>query len=841
MSRRHTQELPGGLRTEDLPQWMRRTRHEVDSLIPVLVLIGALVIPLLVAPGLPVTVGTQQQIVRVVEMSHALQAGSLYPRWAPDFNYGYGSPLWNYLAPLPHWLTGVHHVLLQTSPQTSLKTVMGLALVLGGLGIFSFARRRWGTLAGVLATLGFLLNPQMIWDLPLVEGNLGVMIAVGAFAGALWGFERVLISGRARDMGKAAVLAALIWLAHTPLNVILMALLLGWIAWVAGLKIIPSAAVRRAGAAWLLGTLLSALYLVPAWWERDLVQWREATAWPSANWQPISPATLLALPPRVDLSAVNPPGTQAVGVTIWALALVAVLATLAWDWRHTPPVPVRRPVSRGEAYQARLVATVSTLPAAHAEMIYFALAALVTGIAATGVGEPLWARVPTWFQFYPRDLVVVCAVLCALVIAQIGWILDRAQRAAAVAALAGCAGTLVAGVFPLLVTPQWPPSPSVSSVLDILRDEVRGYLAASLTDGWLLPTSTVTLPQPSPQLISSYQLGYVDNVARERLPAATQVDVIAHAPQAERLAVKARRPFTLVLHTLYFPGWKALLNDQALAVDAEPSSGFLTLRIPEGVHDLHVKFGGTSARDAGLGLSAIALLLTGALLLRRDESLLLQSRTATNGQPASWPRPDAASNIPVTTLAVLLALVALSATIPRVLPDLVTRRSPPGIVQPATAQIPRAFQGGVDLLSIDVSSAGRLAPGDDLTVHLYWRATRPDLPDYQAELRLVAADQPDFTLVSAAHRHPGGIPTSRWSLWPLLRRYVRDSYYLRIPDDAPPGEYYLVVRLGQCSATSIAPCPSLTPLFVTDGRGTRLGNQAIIPQMLRIAGADSRE
>ncbi len=829
MSRRRTQELPGGLRPEDLPQWMRKTRREVDSLIPVLALIGALVIPLLAAPGLPLTVGTQQQLVRAVEMSHALQAGVLYPRWASDFNYGYGSPLWNYLAPLPHWFTGLHQVLLQTSPETSLKTVMGLTLALGGLGIFSFARRRWGVLAGVLATLGFLLNPQMIWDLPLVESDLGVMVAVSAFAGALWGFERVLASGRARDIGTAAVLAALVWLAHTPLNIILMALLLGWIAWVVALKIIPCAAVWRAAAAWLLGMLLSALYLVPAWWERDLVQWRAATEWPSANWQPISPATLLAPPPRIDLSAVNPPGTEAVGVAVWALALVAVFVALAWDWRHAPPIRIERPVSRGEAYQARLVATVSTLPAAHAEMIYFALAALVTGIAATRVGEPLWTHVPLWLQFYPRDLIVVCAVLCALVIAPMGWVLDRARRIGAVAGLAGCAGALVAGVFPLLVTPQWPSAPPVTGVLDILRDEVRGYLAASLTDGWLLPSGMATLPSPSPQLLSSYQLGYVDKIAREQLPAATQVDVIAHSPQAERLAVKARRPFTLVLHTLYFAGWKALLNDQTLAVDSEPSSGLLTLRIPEGVHDLNVKFGGTGARDAGLGLSAIALLLTGALLLWRDQSAPSQSH------------PGLASSIPLTVLTALLALVALGAAIPRALPGVVAQRSPPGIVQPAASQVPRAFQGGVDLLSVDVSSAGRLAPGDDLTVHLYWRATRPDLPDYQAELRLVAADQPGFALLSAAHRHPGGIPTSRWSLWPLLRRYVRDSYYLRIPDDAPAGEYYFVVRLGPCSSASIAPCPSLTPLFVTDGRGSSLGNQAIIPQMVRISGAASSQ
>ncbi len=837
MNRRRPARLPDGLREEDLPQWMRKNPRQVDSLVLILALAGALLIPLLIAPGVPATTGTQRQIARAVEMSRAFQAGSLYPRWAPDFNYGYGSPIWNYLAPLPHWLTGLQHVLLQTSPEINLKTTMILALGLGSLGAFAFARQRWGTLAGVLAALGFLLNPQMIWDLPLVEGNLGVVIAVSAFAGALWGYERALVRGRARDVARAAGLTALIWLAHTPLNAILIAVLVGWIAWVVGLKVIVEAALRRGLVALLLGTLASAFYLVPAWWERDLVHWRPAVVWPSANWHAISPATLLALPPRVDLSAVNPPSTAALGVALWALALLSILLALGWDWRHTKPE--YRPVSRGEALQARLVATASSLPPAHTEMLYFVLAAVMIGVGTTGVAGPLWSRVPAWLEFHPKDLVAVCTMLCALVVAQIGWILDRVRQAVAAVALAFCAGALVAGVFPLLVTLLWSQQRPVASVVDIVHDELRGYMAASLTDGWLLPKSTATLPGPVSPLIASYQLGYVDNIARDRLPAAAQVDVIAHSPFAERLAVTARRPFVLVLQILHFPGWKALLNDQSLPVGADPGTGLLTVSIPEGVHNLHVKFGSTRARDAGVSLSVLSLLLVGILLLRRDQPPLATSQRAAASQPPERPIGDSEGSIPFLGLALILACVAAAATLPRVWPDLVARRSPPGVVE-AAVQLPRAFQGGVDLLAVDSPRTDQLAPGAEIAIHLYWRATRPDLPDYQAELRIVALDSPGTVLVSAAHRNPGGVPTSRWPLWPLLRTYVRDSYYLRIPDDAPPGEYFLAVRLGPCSTASIAPCETLNPLFVHDGRGTRLGSQAVLPHVLRIgsSGAD---
>ena len=427
----------------------------------------------------------------------------------------------------------------------------------------------------------------------------------------------------------------------------------------------------------------------------------------------------------------------------------------------------------------------------------------------------------------------VCATLCALVVAQIGWILDRVRQTVAAVALVFCAGALVAGVFPLLVTLPWSQQRSVASVVDIVHDELRGYMAASLTDGWLLPKSTATLPGPASPLIASYQLGYVDNIARDRLPAAAQVDVIAHSPFAERLAVTARRPFVLVLQTLYFPGWKALLNDQSLPVGADPGTGLLTVSIPEGVHNLHVKFGGTRARDAGVSLSALSLLLVGVLLLRRDQPPRATSQRATTSQSPARSRDDSDCSISLLGLALILAFVATIAALPRILPDLVARRSPPGVVETAV-QLPRAFQGGVDLLAVDIPRTDQLALGSEIAIHLYWRATRPDLPDYQAELSMVALDSPGTVLVSAAHRNPGGVPTSRWPLWPLLKTYIRDSYYLRLPDDAPPGEYFLAVRLGPCNTTSIAPCQTLNPLFVYDGRGTRLGSQAILPHTFRV-------
>ena len=109
--------------------------------------------------------------------------------------------------------------------------------------------------------------------------------------------------------------------------------------------------------------------------------------------------------------------------------------------------------------------------------------------------------------------------------------------------------------------------------------------------------------------------------------------------------------------------------------------------------------------------------------------------------------------------------------------------------------------------------------------------------DYQAELRLVAADQPDFALLSVGtgtRQHP----TSRWT---LCRCCDGTCAILHLRFLTTP----TVSTISWCASASAVPqhrpCPSLTPLFVTDGRGTRLGNEAIIPQMLHVAGVEGKE
>ncbi|MFQ5626951.1 MAG: hypothetical protein ACE5FM_09905 [Methyloligellaceae bacterium] len=44
----------------------------------------------------------EMHVYRAAEVQYAIADGTLYPRWASDFYYGYGYPVFNYYSPLTY-------------------------------------------------------------------------------------------------------------------------------------------------------------------------------------------------------------------------------------------------------------------------------------------------------------------------------------------------------------------------------------------------------------------------------------------------------------------------------------------------------------------------------------------------------------------------------------------------------------------------------------------------------------------------------------------------------------------------------------------------------------------
>jgi len=120
------------------------------------------------------------------QFNKAIQDGIWYPRWAPDFAFGYGYPFFNIYGPLSSYAGEALH-LAGLDIVTAVKTVFGLSALLSGLTMYLFVRRLLGRQAGLIAALTYVYIPYHIFDL-YVRAALAESVGFVFVPLTLWAF-----------------------------------------------------------------------------------------------------------------------------------------------------------------------------------------------------------------------------------------------------------------------------------------------------------------------------------------------------------------------------------------------------------------------------------------------------------------------------------------------------------------------------------------------------------------------------------------------------------------------------------------------------------------------------
>ncbi len=121
------------------------------------------------------------------EFDRAIQDGVFYPRWAPDFTFGYGYPFFNIYAPGPFFVGEALH-LIGFDFVAATKIVFGLAIFLSGPAMFGFVKRlTHSSRAAFLSGLAYIYVPYHIADI-YVRADLAESVALVFLPLALWGF-----------------------------------------------------------------------------------------------------------------------------------------------------------------------------------------------------------------------------------------------------------------------------------------------------------------------------------------------------------------------------------------------------------------------------------------------------------------------------------------------------------------------------------------------------------------------------------------------------------------------------------------------------------------------------
>ncbi len=115
-------------------------------------------------------------VARLVELDLGFKMGQLPPRWAPDFGWGYGMPLFHFYGPLPYYLA---ELLYKTSVPAvwAIKAMFALNYLAGFYFMYLWAKEYWGKWGGFISGLAFVYLPYRAVEF-YVRGSLGELTAM---------------------------------------------------------------------------------------------------------------------------------------------------------------------------------------------------------------------------------------------------------------------------------------------------------------------------------------------------------------------------------------------------------------------------------------------------------------------------------------------------------------------------------------------------------------------------------------------------------------------------------------------------------------------------------------
>lgn len=743
-----------GSAAESILDLARRWKKQLDwGLLLVLALGLFAATPFLSRPSLPHQTDAELHIYRAAELGHALRGGVFYPRWAPNLFLGYGYPIFNYYAPLTYYLSNAFALAFPGAGiVTGVKGVFILGFLLASLGTYLLGRALFGDEAGVLAAAAFTFSPYILFIDPHARGDLAEHFAICLTPLAFYFFHRMIHSpSRWKLLGSVLSLSAVVF-SHNLTGLVVSGLIAWYWLW--------HAILSRKGALWgptvfILAAALIALFWFPALLERDAIKlqvigpghfdFREHF---------LSFRELLAPSRLIDWGATGSRFRHNLGLTQWVLALLVLLVVL-------------RPCKTPETSRTRR------------DSAYFLIGAVGLTFLMLPASTIIWESVPgmAYLQF-PWRLLGPANFMLALCIASSTTLLppDRPWRTIAVAAVFT---VIIAAALPLLYPAPWHPEFGDTTPADIIQWERRSQAYGTTSTGDFLPVTVEMIPPPMPSLIQSLASdGAVDKVNRATVPDAARVQIIEHRPDYDRLRVETPKKFTLRLYTFYFPGWRAYIDGKRVKIDVAAPEGFITLEVPEGTHEVLVRFENTPPRRIGSVVSALAMIALAAVCI------VWQNR----GEPTELPQQRPSPSAPWQWLGGLLILI-LSFKLTVLDPmGLLHYHSPPGRALPAQHRFHANFGDKIELLGYDLPDT-RVPPGSTVRIVLYWRAMTNVQENYQTFVHL--AEPLNVAWAQEDHLNPGGLPTSRWP----RDKYVWDAYEIHVPPETPPGNYKVNVGL----------------------------------------------
>jgi len=674
---------------------------------------------------------------RLAALDEALQAGVFYPRLFPDFAFGYGHAVLNYYSPLTYFVAQAFH-LLGAGYILSIKLTFAAGLFLGAVFMYLFASEIVGRFPALVAAGIYTYFPYHLADTYL-RGALAEAFAFVFLPLCLWAMHRVLIRAGARDVLVLSLSFAGLVLTHNLTALIFTPVLLGYMVllWFLTRR---GRAVLLSVVSLVAGILLDAFYWLPVLAETQFVGLAANIGAPGYQRHLASIFDFITTSPIFrywpDLGGGVDNAFYPLGL-IYALLIVGGVAALVWQVSRPA---AERSASRGRRWHLAFFLLVTGVSI---------LMTLTWSLPLWRLGQPLLAALQYPWRFLSITSLGVAVVIGSLFALGEGervggrrrWLPYGLGVGLLLAIIVYGLADLPAEMLPLeddQVTAQrmWEE--------DFAARQIGATWTAEYVPIWVeADRSVVGLPPPD----------LVPSEPKELLPEEIpQVSLGGQGLQTWQMRVSSAEPFALRFHTFYFPGWRVYLDGQETAVYPSGDLALLSVDVPQGEHDVLVRFEDTPPRLVGSLVSLFtALGLMGVTVLRwRWKAVIL--------------------------LCVVATLLA----------GLVGWHVRPFRFSVHPQQMEVNLENQVKLLGYSLDRE-TYRPGDTMHLTLHWLGLQEMSQNYKVFVHFTGEGSTTMWAQHDGDPVGGFTPTTRW----LAGEVVTDRYALYIPPGAPPGTYKL--------------------------------------------------
>lgn len=207
------------------------------------------------------------QTIRLYEMDRCIKDHQIPCRWVPDLGGLYGYPLFNYYAPLPYYF-GELIYLLTNNLIFSVKIMFSFSFIGSFVFMYLFARKFWGNLGGSMSALFYSFAPYHALDF-YVRGAMGEMWGLMFFPAILWALVKLEEKVNLGNLLLLSVFVCGLIISHNLSALIFLPISIIWMI-ILYLKSRQQKFFWFSLNAFILGMMLSAFYLLPVTFEKEL-------------------------------------------------------------------------------------------------------------------------------------------------------------------------------------------------------------------------------------------------------------------------------------------------------------------------------------------------------------------------------------------------------------------------------------------------------------------------------------------------------------------------------------------------------------------------------------------